>query len=372
MKKSICLLLLAILLTPACNKNENEAAIDIDAEILKAMEAQNIPSVVAAIVKGDEISWEGNYGYADVRSMAPATSQSLYITMSVGKLVLATACMQLVEEGLIELDTDINAYLPFAVRNPGFPDQPVTTRMLLTHTSSLAKPYDNDRIPDFERFYTFEGVPLISEWLPEYIVPGGTYYREQVWKDYPPGAQEQYSNIGTSLLGLIIENVSGEDFRDYCRIHLFEPLEMFQTSYRLSEVDESLAVTPYDNQNRPIWLYTNRHYPAGFLLTNIEDFSHFAIAILNRGLYKSNRILQESTVAQMLQLQNPATGTAFLWGHCLGDCLGHNGGGTGFSTFAEWHPARDEAFFIFSNKVNESVYTGGRVYDLLRWKCGQE
>ncbi len=118
--------------------------------------------------------------------------------------------------------------------------------------------------------------------------------------------------------------------------------------------------------------YTCRHYPVGFLSSNIEDFSHFVIANMNYGEFNGKRILQQSTFEKMLEVQNPASGVSFLWWwSCMGNCIGHKGGGTGFSTWVEWHFDGDGGIFIFSNKVNESIYPGGRIYDLVRYQYGK-
>lgn len=372
MKKYITVVVLGwiLLITYGCKKSEDFSN-DIEAEILKEMEAERIPSVVACIVKDGEIKWEAALGFANENLSIPATRQSLFTLMSISKLFLATTVMQLWERGMIDLDEDINQYLPFNVRNPHFPDQKITPNMLLTHTSGLAWPVDEDGIPDFHHFYTSEEPPLIREWLPEYILPGGSRYRASVWKDFPPGEKWLYSNIGTSLLALIVEQISGQDYRDFCKDNILEPLEMANSAFKLNDLDGELLVTPYTDNNYPMDYYTCRHYPAGFLSTDMEDFSHFAIAILNDGEFKGKRILQGTSVGKMLEIQNPASGLSLLWWHFIGDSSGHAGGGTGFSTWAEWHLSSDRAMFIFSNKVNGSISPGGRIYELVRYQCSR-
>jgi CubicO group peptidase (beta-lactamase class C family) len=354
----------------SCEKSE-DLSNGFQVEILKEMEAERISSVVACIVEGGEIKWEGAFGYSNESLSTPATRQSLYTLMSITKLFLATTVMQLWEKGLIDLEEDINKYLPFEVRNPHFPNQKITPYMLLTHSSGLAWPTDEDQIPDFHHFYTNEEPPLISEWLPEYILPEGSKYRPSIWKNFQPGEKWLYSNIGTSLLALIVEQISGEDYRDFCRNNILEPLEMNNSAFKLSDLNIELLVTPYTDNNNPMAYYTCRHYPVGFLSSNIEDFSHFVIAILNYGEYKGKRILQKSTIEKMLEIQNPASGLSLLWWHFIGDGVGHSGGGTGFSTWAEWHFNSDKAMFIFSNKVNVSIYPGGRIYELVRYQCSR-
>ena len=354
----------------SCSDSEVIGEIGVEAEIVKEMEAGNIPSVAACIIKDGQISWEGAYGYADVATSKPATRYTLYTIQSITKLFIATSVMQLWEEGKIDLEADINSYLPFDVRNPHFPDQKITSLMLLTHTSGLAWPEAPDRIPDFWHFFIPGQEPLISEWLPEYILPGGSAYRPAVWKDYAPGTQELYSNIATSLMALVVEEITGEDFRDYCRKNILEPLEMGHSAFRFENMDETLLATPYYDNNSPMHQFISRHYPAGNLKSNLEDFSHFAIAFLNYGEYKGKRILERSTVEKMFEVHNPATGIALLWRKCTGDCIGKKGGGTGFASWAEWHLDNGRALFLFSNKDNTSVHPpNGRIYELLKYQC---
>lgn len=333
------------------------------------MESLGIPSVVACIVRDDAIVWEGNYGYADFSDTVPASNQTIYTLMSVSKLMISVAVMQLWEKGKLDLDADINLYLPFEVRNPKYPDKIITSHHLLTHTSGLAWPLDEDRIPDFYFFFPGDEMPPISEWLPEYILPGGGGYRSSVWKNFQPGEKELYSNIGTSLLAHIVEQISKQDYMDYCREHIFEPLEMPNTEFRYSYLNEYQIATPFISPQIPMDPYNYRAYPAGNVKSNMIDFSHFMMAILNHGEYKGKRILEKSSVAKMFEIHNPASGSSLLWWHCLGDCIGHSGGGTGFSTRAEWYFEVNMGMFIFSNMVNNSVYPQGRIYELVRLQC---
>jgi len=129
-------LIFTIIILSGCEKGGN---IDVEAEILKEMSTAQIPSVVACVISNNEIVWEGIYGFADISESRLTTRQTSYTLMSISKLFLATAVMQLWERGRINLDEDINQYLPFEVKNPKFPNQKITARMLLIHTSSMMK-----------------------------------------------------------------------------------------------------------------------------------------------------------------------------------------------------------------------------------------
>lgn len=128
-------------------------------------------------------------------------------------------------------------------------------------------------------------------------------------------------------------------------------------------------VQPYYNNGTPMDYYTSRHYPTGFISTDISDFSKFVIAMLNKGMYESGRVLKESTFEKMIDLQDSTSGTANLWAHCLGDCIGHLGDGTGFSIWVEWNFQVERGIFIFSNKVNSSIAPKGRIYELVKYQA---
>jgi CubicO group peptidase (beta-lactamase class C family) len=363
-------ILVTVLLVFSCKKSINSSNINVEAEILKEMQDKRIPSVVSAIVKGNEIVWEGTFGLADVESSKPTDRLTIYSTQSISKLFVSISVFQLWENNRLDLLADINDYLPFNVRNPNYPNIAITPHMLLNHTSSLAWPVQvDDHLPDFEYFFDLDNVPLISEWIPQYILANGLYYRSTVWKDFKPGTQELYSNIGASLLALIIENITGMDYRDYCRENILLPLEMENSAFRPLYLDEVRLVTPYYDSNYPIHHFSYRHYPAGNLNSNIIDISHFISTILNSGEFNGIRILKNETLEKMLELQNSATGMANLWNHRLGGRIAKAGGGTGFSAWIEWQFDADIGFVILSNKYNESVYPHGRIYDLIRYQC---
>lgn len=337
---------------------------------MKEMDKVGIPSVVACVVDTEGIRWTAAYGWANEENSIPATDKTIYALESISKLFLSITVFQLWEQGLIDLQEDINTYLPFWVRNPYYPDSVITPYMLLNHISGLAWPADDEAIPDFHHFYILdEDPPLIRDWLPEYILPGGESYRSYVWKKFPPGTKQLYSNIGTSLLALIVEEISGMDYRDYCRSYIFDPLQMDYTSFYFSELDYELLATPYYKKNSPMWYFTCRYYPIGFINTNLVDFAIFVQACLNYGEWNGARILKESSFKKMLVVQNPQTGEANLWVHYIGGALGHIGGGTGFATSVEWQHDEGRAFFILSNLYRDSVYPKGRIYEVVKYQC---
>jgi CubicO group peptidase (beta-lactamase class C family) len=342
-----------------------ESFSDFDGEIQKEMSQNQIPSLSACVIKDDRIVWQKHYGNSAVANSLQ-DSTSIYSIASVSKTIIVTAVMQLCEQGLISLDADLNDYLTFSLRNPNYPDQILTIRHLLTHTSGLAWPVDDYEVPGFYDYHPYDSAPPLNEWIPEYVLPNGNYYVNAVWKNSIPGERELYSNIGTGILGYLVEVVSGTDFNSYCKQSIFEPLEMHSTSYAYADLDMNTVVRKYGGNYQPIEHYRQLPFPAQSLKTTIEDYSHILIAYMNGGIYNGTRILQESSVHQILQINNPASGVCLIWNKSLGNWYGHAGGELGVGAQVEFHPGDKVSLIIFSNKRNSSVYIGNKIHAMVR------
>jgi CubicO group peptidase (beta-lactamase class C family) len=361
------IVLLLIMLVNTCSviDPEVENFTDFDAGILKEMNSHQIPSLSACVIKNDEIVWEKYYGNSAVSKSQPDTG-SIYAMASVSKTIIVTAVMQLFEQGLINLDADINDYLPFSIRNPNYPDRKITIMMLLTHTSGLAWPVDDYEVPGFYDYYPLDSAPPLSEWIPQYIVPGGNKYVDAVWKHTIPGRCELYSNIGSAVLGYLVEVVSGTDFNSFSKQNIFNPLGMQNTSYAYADLNMDKVVRRYWENYQQIDPYRQLHFPAQSLKTTMEDYSRFLIAYMNGGIYKGTRILKESTINHILRINNPASGTCLLWLKNLGNWYGHSGGEPGVATYVEFYPEKKAGLIIFSNKRTALVYPGQKIHAMIR------
>jgi CubicO group peptidase (beta-lactamase class C family) len=335
--KKIALFIIALLLiflnnTCSVIDPDVEEFPDFDGEIKKEMSTYKIPSLSACVIKNDKIVWERYYGNSAVNNSLP-DSGSIYAIASVSKTIIVTAVMQLFEQGLIDLDDDINDYLPIAIRNPNHPTIRITVRMLLTHTSGLAWPVDDYEVPGFYDYYD---------------------------------ERELYSNIGTALLGYLVEVVSGTDFNSYCEQNIFNPLEMYYTSYAYADLDMDKVVKKYWENYQQIEPYRQLSFPAQSLKTTMEDYSHLLIAYMNGGIYNGSRILQENTTDQILQIHNPASGRCLIWQKGVGDWYAHSGGEPGAATRVEFHPEKKVGLIIFSNKRTGQVYPGNKIHAMIR------
>lgn len=334
----------------------------IEQRIASIATTLSLPSVATAVVSADSIIWESYTGLADVENGVAANDETIYTVASISKLVTATAVMQLVEQNQIDLDADINHYLGFSARSPNFNDTPITTRMLLTHRAGLSAPASGVDANFYVPFQE-ETAPQLGTWIENYL------QQPVAWIQSGPGATENYSNHGAALLGHIVAQVSGMDFREYCKQFIFEPLGMNSTSFNLADLDESKMAVPY--HNGPYTQYSVPYYPATTVKTSISDFSKFVRLYLNHGTYDGTQILQRETVTEMLRPQNANSSLGFLWWTYNQGWKGHGGAYYGSTTFMDLNLGQNKGVIVFTNITQwhladpNVVYPGGELYQLL-------
>ena len=215
---------------------------DIDEEINTLIDQARIPSVSACIIKNDSIVWYGGYGKYNKLLRLKPTKNTVYMAASVSKAITATAVMQLYEKGLFDLDDDVSEYLPFVLRNPKYPDIPITFRMLLSHQSSLS----------LSTQFLHIGIAYMLNFLKspypnfeEFFVPGGRAYSPTTWNDNKPGEAFNYSNFGYNLLEYLVGSISKQPFKEYCRENIFIPLEMYNSSFSPRDFKRINLAVPY-------------------------------------------------------------------------------------------------------------------------------
>jgi CubicO group peptidase (beta-lactamase class C family) len=238
----------------------------------------------------------------------------MYRIASISKTVAATALMQLYEQGKFQLDDDVSPYIGFTLRNPNFPNDKITFRMLLSHTSGVV---DGSGYDSFLSATGANPPPPISSVL----LTDGAYYTSDMWLNRKPGSFFTYTNMGFGIVGTLVEKVSGERFDQYCSKHIFKPLSLeasFNVSdlrninnlaalYRVSggqwvpQADNYKGVSPAprDYSSYEIGSNGSMFGPQGNLRISSKDLSKFMIARMNGGVYNGVRILNDSTAALM-------------------------------------------------------------------------
>jgi len=288
-------------------KNAVEVEAFFDNLVPRLMEKHHVPGLAISLAKDGKQLFAKGYGYANLDTGEPVhAEETLFRIASISKLFTWIAVMQQVEEGKIDLDTDVNKYLKKFKIPDTFPDQPVTMRHLMTHTAGF-----DDHIEP--RIYSKDSSDL---------EPLGAFLK-RTWppRIRPPGEISVYSNYGTCLAALIVEEVSGMTFEDYIQKRIIQPLGMNRTTIaqplpdRLTS-DMSLGyVYGKDGYVRQEFELI-RVAPAGAVSTTATDMAKFMIAQLQLGRYGNERILGEVAAQEMQSPQfRPAPGVSAL---CLG------------------------------------------------------
>ena len=266
----------------------------LDEELGKEMEKHHIAGAAVSVVKDGELFFAKGYGDADLERDIPVDpEQTVFHVGSVGKLFTWTAVMQLVEEGKLDLDEDINTYLDFRI--PDTYPQPITLKHLMTHTSGFEERWLDSVVSD-----TSELVPA-REWLVSNMPA----------RVHPPGDYAGYSNYNAMLAGYIVAQVSGEPYDQYIQEHIFDPLGMVHSTAQ-SPIPADMrahASVGYiyedgDFQAFPDYIGQPAGWPSGAHQASVTDMARFMIAHLQHGRYSDAntagaRILKEATARQM-------------------------------------------------------------------------
>lgn len=356
--------------TLAQNPNPDET---VDANIENVMSQEKLPGSATLIVKGGEIVWIQSYGYANLNTNAPVYDTISFMIASISKIFTGMALMQLYDNGVINLDEDINDYMPFDVLIPGYESTPVTFRMLLTHTSSI-----EDNWNAMDNYYS-DGDPdiTLAECIERYFsTTGADYNATQNFLNTAPGTQFEYANMGAALEGYLVEVISGMPFNEYCNQNIFDKLCMYNTRWFISEYpDPNMIANPHDYWGGDYDVldhYGYADYPDGMLHTNTKDLANFMIAILQGGLLNDISLISSSAIDEMLTPQipsldptqglqfyqstfSPSAGNVTLWGH--------SGGEAGVSTDMYFDLDEDMGIAVLANGNGYATDIVEELYD---------
>ncbi|MGA7537701.1 MAG: serine hydrolase domain-containing protein [Steroidobacteraceae bacterium] len=251
-----------------------------------AISQANIAGAAVAVVANGQLLFAKGYGFADMKSRRPVVAdQVLFRAGSVSKLFTWTAVMQLVQEGKLDLDRNINDYLDFKI--PERYGRPITLRDVMTHSTGF-----EDTVTDL-----FVAKPSQLFPLRQYLI------RHMPPLIHPPGEVVAYSNYAATLAGYIVQRVSGEPFDEYIERHILQPLGMDHSTFRqpLPSNLRPFMASGYqqasDRSTVPFELVEAA--PAGALTTNVTDLARFMLAQLDGGSYEGAQILTSATLKEM-------------------------------------------------------------------------
>jgi len=263
-------------------QDEIDATPDNIAEKLASFYNENkMAGFAVSVFDADQVYYQGGVGFADREQNIPYTSQTLQYTASVCKTTLGICLLKAQELGYLSLKDPVNKHLPFEIENPHFPESDISIEQLATHTSSLAY---NEAV--VESLYVDEAdkSQSLQGFMEDYFVK--EKYGEISYTEHVPGTNWNYSNIGAGLAAYLIEHTSGMSYAKFCQKFLFDPLGMKQSAWFRSELDSSLITQYYeptaDEKLEKVAAKGVILYPARDLITNVEDLTRYAQAILRR------------------------------------------------------------------------------------------
>ncbi|WP_438492073.1 serine hydrolase domain-containing protein [Paenibacillus sp. IHBB 3054] len=332
----------------------------VDGIMEEDMNRLHIPGAVISILKDGKIILAKGYGSSNLEKAAPVDpATSMFRIASTTKLFTWTAVMQLMEQGKIDLDTDINTYLK-SVKIPATYPEPITMRHLMTHTAGFEEGGVGYQI-------TTDPAKLpgsISETLDKHMPA----------RVRPPGEISSYSNYGATLAGLIVEEVSDIPYNDYIKKYIFDPLDMKHATVvePLPEQFKPYEVLGYTSKNGSFVpgtpTFEGGFRPAGSGTVSAEDMAHFMIAHLQNGKYGDKEILRADTANLMhstafqFDKRMPGVDLGFAEKRYNGlSVIAHGGADPMFNTELYLVPAKNVGIFVSYNGGQGSESAEGLV-----------
>ena len=313
----------------------------LDGKLPDALKNGDIPGAVVTVVKDGQVVTTRGYGWADTgasggQPVAVDPQTSLFRVASISKIPTSIAAMQLVEQGKVDLDTDISAYLDFEIERRF--DEPLTLRNLLTHSAGFEESIRMAQDETDLEAYVKTNPPV------------------QVFE---PGSTPGYSNYGMALAGYIVQRVSGQPFETYVREHVLEPAGMTSSTYEQPlPKDMAGSLGPgYTSTGEEVPFELMGDFPAGSLTVSAPDFAAF----MNAQLSRSPKLLREETWEQMW---SPGLGEERLGNRAKAGemglgyfdlsrhgrrVVGHGGDIVGWHSQFELYPEENTGIFISYN-----------------------
>ena len=322
----------------------------LDTWLAEQVERCDYPSLSVAIVREGTVVYQRAFGFENLWSRRPATTNTLYHVASVTKAFTATLAGRLHEQGVVDLDHPVARYLPADVVISDTPAQgaTITLRQLATHSSGLPRVVARD-VQSVEWRYALEPARLYE-------------LLADVTLEFTPGTGERYSNLGFGLLGHVLELAANRPLNELLQELVCAPLELEHTAYH---VDPELPhATGYTTPPRlpERYSYKRRLAGSGGLVTSIGDLAKFLNAHLIPGRFSTN-LLAELHTAVMLESGVPA-GRALGWSiegnHPAGRILGKNGGRKNCTAWIGFAPAHRVGVAVVSNIGRPDVDPIGR------------
>lgn len=346
--KKLLTLSFCVAILYGCKKQEpkelSAQEIQIKNALLNQKKTFDAPGIAFGLIKNDTIIYADAHGVRSLDTKSPLTTKSVFHMASVSKPFVATAIIQLVEQGKINLDGKLTAYLPyFKMADSLYKD--ITIKQMLTHTSGIPntsnyewdKPqYDNGAIERYARSH------------------------KDLKLDFTPGKRVEYSNPAFDILCDVIAKVSGLTFEKYMQQNIFESIGMKNSTFFKPEVSKELGTVGHiigdslQTEVSKIYPYNRRHAGSSTLHSNIEDMLLWAQVYLNKGKINGKQIFSEKSYELLttVQTQKDQDKVCLSWfpGRINeSPIFYHEGQDTGFNSFFGFMPEKKSAVVLMVN-----------------------
>ncbi|MBC9911836.1 serine hydrolase domain-containing protein [Chitinophaga varians] len=335
--RNYCLGLVLLLAVCACRKKDKDDATPsapfktekVEKQIAVITEQKKIPGIAIALVGPEGIVWSKIAGMANVEKKEPVTAKTVFKVGSLAKPFIGLGIMRLVENGQLNLDADVNDYLPFKVQNPHNPTKKITLRLLMSHTSGIWDSIYRDRIATF--MIPDKDHPMtLAEFVQGMLDPSGKFYDAGSFVDDKAKPVFSYSNLGAALAAYIVERTVKENFDTWTSRQFITPLGTTSLVWHLRDYTTQPFAMPYDAVQQPNGNYSMVDYCTGGLHASLTDLSTFAGMLVNYGAKDGKQIIAPSALEAMGKVQFPEAQAVYglFWQHRkVGnqDIYGHGG-----------------------------------------------
>ena len=280
---------------PVFKKGDFPGAVAVlDTIIRNNLKQQRIPGAAVALVHEGRVIFSRCYGYADTGKKVPITEDTYFMVGSLTKSFTALAALKLIEQGKVDLHADIRKYIPdFSIKNLYDGEVPITVNHLLTHTSGLMIDYYAHLTGEKK----YSNADLLSQLRNEYLC-------------FKPGSASKYSNIGYRLLGMMIEQVTGERFESYLGKEVFEPLGLNKSSFGYTD-DMALHMSKGHNGDTEITRVDNEDKSASGLFSTLKDMTVFLKFLSSEAIPSTGGINHDNIIDSIIKNANPAIDTFY-------------------------------------------------------------
>jgi CubicO group peptidase (beta-lactamase class C family) len=340
----LCMLVATLPLT--AQSLSDQAVERLETSITQTMREQKIPGFAIGIVKDGRLAYSRGFGVMRVGDTnPPVTVQTLFHMASITKPFVATALMQLVEQGKVNLDDPVIKHLPyFRLKDSHYKE--ITVRQMVTHTSGM---------PDVTNYHWDK---------PEYDDAAlERYVRSLNDKTlrWAPGKEFRYSNMAFEVLGDLVAKVSGKNFEDYVEENILKPVGMKCSTLLYRKAERAKLASGYTLTKGDVvpvahYPYNRAHTPSSNLHSSEEDMARWILVNLNRGELGGRRILKKATYDVLWKHAAPVPGRNWHVGISwfLADSGGeeivmHSGGDDGFTTHLAFAPALKAGVVMLAN-----------------------